>query len=143
MEIVSHVNTSFVNKTIDLGIDTHVNILKDLLIFNYVSLQLVKIIFIDLDIVHHNFNHTRINYVSSIKKKKIVWLANTSIKRRLVTVFPKHVYHFSNLSIENYSFQRKWVDIFCRQNVDVKNKAPIKQIFFFYSVLRYICHKIS
>ena len=52
-------------------------------------------------------------YVFSIKIQKIVWLANMFIKRRLITVFPKHLYHFTILHIENLSFQRKRIDVFC------------------------------
>ena len=94
-------------------------------------------------IIHDNFSNSVINDVLSIQVQKIFWLTNVFVKGQLVTLFPKHVYHFSILHIKNFSLQRKWVHIFCRQNIDVENKVSAKQILFFQSVVRYVGQKVS
>ena len=59
------------------------------------QLTVSSIMFMALDIVHHNFSHRPINYVFSIKIQDIVWLTNMFITRRLVDG-----YHLSILHIE-------------------------------------------
>ena len=71
----------------------------------------------------------------SLQIQKILRLANVFVERWLVTVLPEHVYHFAILYVKNFYFQRKRIDIFCRQNIDVENKTSVKQILFSYSIV--------
>ena len=143
MKVIFHVHTSFFDKTIYLRVDTQINILKYFLIFNKLSFQSAKVFFTSFEVIHHNFSHAQIHYVFSVKVKEIMWLAKVFVKRRLVTVLPKHVYHFSILHVKNISFQRNQVDIFCCQIIDVKNKGSVEKILYLHSIARYVGQEVS
>ena len=83
VEVVPELDTSFLDKAIDLRVDAGIDKLKYFVVFNELFLNFIKVLFIFFDIFQHNVSHARIDDIFIVQMHEIFWVANVLVKASL------------------------------------------------------------
>ena len=102
-----------------------------------------KIFFSLINKTSDYLQHARLSNISTVEINKIFLFADVSIKFWRNTLSPEHINHLVLCFICNFSAQRKRIQIFNKQHVDVQDKIFIIKVIFANSGVRNVRQEIS
>ena len=102
-----------------------------------------KIFFSLINKTSDYLQHARLSNISTVEINKIFLFADVSIKFWRNTLSPEHINHLVLCFICNFSAQKKSIQIFNKQHVDIEDKIFITKVIFANSSVRKFRQKIS